>query len=49
VYDLGVIGRLAQMGERCSHIAEVTGSIPVSPTMFSTSSGTVRNFCRESV
>ena len=26
-------GRLAQLGERCSHIAEVTGSIPVSPTI----------------
>ena len=25
-------GRLAQLGERCSHIAEVTGSSPVSPT-----------------
>ncbi len=27
-----VQGRLAQLGERCSHIAEVTGSSPVSPT-----------------
>ncbi len=27
-------GRLAQLGERCSHIAEVTGSNPVSPTTF---------------
>ena len=25
-------GRLAQLGERCIHIAEVTGSRPVSPT-----------------
>ena len=25
-------GRLAQLGERCIHIAEVTGSNPVSPT-----------------
>jgi hypothetical protein len=29
-------GRLAQLGERCSHIAEVTGSSPVSPTIFPT-------------
>lgn len=27
-------GRLAQLGERCTHIAEVTGSNPVSPTNF---------------
>ena len=26
-------GRLAQLGERCIHIAEVTGSRPVSPTI----------------
>jgi hypothetical protein len=29
-------GRLAQLGERCSHIAEVTSSSLVSPTNFST-------------
>ncbi len=26
-------GRLAQSGERCLHTAEVTGSIPVPPTI----------------
>jgi hypothetical protein len=30
----GVTGRLAQLGERRIHIAEVTGSRPVSPTTF---------------
>ena len=30
----GKHGRLAQLGERCTHIAEVTGSRPVSPTIF---------------
>ncbi len=29
-------GRLAQPGERCLHTAEVTGSIPVPPTIEST-------------
>ena len=29
----GKHGRLAQLGERCTHIAEVTGSRPVSPTI----------------
>lgn len=28
------IGRIAQLGERCPYKAEVTGSIPVPPTIF---------------
>ena len=33
------IGRIAQLGERCPYKAEVTGSIPVPPTIY-LSSGT---------
>lgn len=29
------IGRIAQLGERCPYKAEVTGSIPVPPTILS--------------